>query len=758
MIKNLVIVESPTKAKTIQNYLNINDFQVVSTFGHISDLPKNNLGIDIKNNFDPKYIIINNKKEIVNYLRKLVNKSKLIWLATDEDREGEAISWHLYKELNIPDNKLNRIVFHEITKNSIINAIKNPRLINYNLVNAQQARRILDRLVGFNISPILWRKIKTGLSAGRVQSIAVRLIVEREKEINNFTCIYYYKVIIFLISKKGYEIKAELNQKINSKIEIKRLLNKCINEQFQINKIEIKKNKKKPLPPFTTSSLQQEAYKILNYSVAKTMYLAQELYEEGYITYTRTDSVHLSNEIISKIKEEINQLYGKEYFFYRKYINKIKSAQEAHEAIRPTNIKIIKIITKNIHKYKLYTLIWKRTIASQMSDAILKKILINIKSTISSFHFIYKKEIIDFDGFLKIYNNEEEKNEEEKKNILLLNNKDFLERKKILAIQTFKNPPSRYSEASLVKKLEELGIGRPSTYAPIIYTIQKRNYIEIKKYENIKKDYEIISLLEKTISSIKKEEVIKNNKNKIFPTDIGILVNDFLLKYFDKILDYGFTAKIEKDFDEIANGNKEWKKIIKSFYKDFSSILEYVSSNVERVQSKRFLGIDPISGEKVWARIGKFGSLIQIGEVVNNKKPKFASLLKNQNINSISLKDALKNFELPKKIGLYENIEILINIGRYGPYIKYGNNFFSIKKIDDPFNITLNQAIDIIRIKIEENKKNIIKSFKYLDSYIEILKGKYGPYIKYCKKNYKISKNIEPINLTLEDCKIIISK
>lgn len=754
MIKNLVIVESPTKAKTIQSYLNINDFKVVSTFGHISDLPKNNLGIDIKNDFCPKYIIIKNKKEIVNSLRNLVNDSNIIWLATDEDREGEAISWHLYKELNIPDKKLNRIVFHEITKKSIIESIKNPRLINYNLVNAQQTRRILDRLVGFNISPILWRKVKTGLSAGRVQSIAVRLIVEREKKINNFPNIFFYKILIFLLSKNGEEIKAELNKKINSKSEAEILLKKCINEKFQINKIEIKKNKKKPLPPFTTSSLQQEAYKILNYSVAKTMFLAQNLYEEGYITYTRTDNVHISNDIISKVEKEIKKIYGKEYFCYRVYNNNIKSAQEAHEAIRPTNIEIFKINTKDIYKNKLYNLIWKRTIASQMSDAVFKKKIINIKSTISFIDFIYNQETIDFYGFLKVYDNEKRK-----KNISLLDFKDqeILERKKISAVQTFKTPPSRYSEASLVKELEELGIGRPSTYVPIISTIQKRNYIEIKKYEELEREYEIINIIDNKISYIKEKEFLKINKKRIHPTDIGILVNDFLLKYFSKILDYGFTAKIEKDLDEIANGKKEWIKIIKFFYEDFAPILEYVSTHVERFQSKRLLGIDPKSGEKVWARIGKFGSLIQIGEPINNKKPKFASLLKNQKIDSLSLEDALKNFELPKKIGSYEDKEILVNIGKYGPYIKHGDKFFAIKKYD-PFNITINQAINIIITKIEESKKNIIKSFKYLDSYIEILNGKYGPYIRYSKKNYKISKNIEPVNLTLEDCKIIISK
>lgn len=755
MIKNLVIVESPTKAKTIQSFLNINDFKVVSTFGHIVDLPKNNIGIDIKNNFCPKYIIIKNKNEIVNKLRKLVNDSNLIWLATDEDREGEAISWHLYKKLNIPNNKLNRIVFHEITKNAIIESIKNPRLINYNLVNAQQARRILDRLVGFNISPILWKKIKTGLSAGRVQSIALRLIVEREKEINNFLNISYYKILIFLISKNGNEIKAELNKKIFSKIEVIKLFNNLINEKFQIKKIEIKKNKKKPLSPFTTSSLQQEAYKILNYSVKKTMYLAQELYEEGYITYIRTDSVYLSNDIISKIEEIIIELYGKEYFYYREYINKIKSAQEAHEAIRPTNIKVLEINTKNIYKYKLYLLIWKRTIASQMSDSIIKKILINIKSTISLLDFFYKEEIIDFDGYLKVYNNEKTK-----KNIIFnkLDNNDFLEQKKILAIETFKNPPSRYSEASLIKKLEDLGIGRPSTYVPIISTIQKRNYIEIKKYQKVEKNYEVISLIKNNISSIKEKEFLNINNKKIFPTDIGIIVNDFLVKYFTKILDYEFTAKIEKDFDEIANGNKEWKEIINFFYKDFSNKIEYVLNNVKRIQNKKLLGIDPKSGKNVWVKLGKFGSLIQIGEFTDKIKPKFASLLKNQNINSISLEDALKNFELPKKLGLYNNKEILINIGKYGPYIKYGDIFIAIKKEYDPFKITLEESINIINIQNEETKKNIIKSFKYLDSYIEILKGKYGPYIKYCKKNYKISKNIEPINLTLEDCKIIISK
>lgn len=759
MIKNLVIVESPTKAKTIQKYLG-NNFQVVSSFGHISDLPEKKLGINIKNNFTPTYLVPNSKKNIVKKLKSLVDNSNIIWLATDEDREGEAISWHLFKELNIPEEKIRRIVFHEITEKSIDKAIKNPRSINYNLVNSQQARRILDRLVGFKLSPILWKKIKTGLSAGRVQSIAVRLIAEKENQIKNFLPKSFYKIFGIFYLKNKYEIKAELEKKFFNKNEMENFLESCIDKKFIISNIVNTINKKSPNPPFTTSTLQQESAKKFNYSIAYTMNIAQQLYEEGYITYTRTDSLNLSKDIIHDIKIYINENYNKNYLCYRKYNTKIKSAQEAHESIRPTDIKK-SILDLNNDQKRIYDLIWKRVISSQMSDAILENKKIFIK-TPGEYNFIYNLTSIKFNGFLKINsNNKNPKNILELSENINLKKNDKLYIKDIYAIQKFSKYPSRYNEASLVKTLENLGIGRPSTYVPIISVIQKRNYVEIKNSKGIERFYNKISfkMKEKKFIYKKEKEITGLINKKFFLTDTGIIVNDFLVKYFNKILDYGFTAKIEKNFDEIAYGKKSWNNIIQNFYNEFHNRVKYVIKNANITKGERLLGIHPESGEKIWAKLGRFGPMIQIGEKsINSKKPRFVSLFGNKKIGSISLEEALDLLKLPINLGFFKKIEITINVSRYGPYIKYGNNFISIKKEfeDNIFNISLKDSIEIIKNIQKKNSKKIIKHFESENNSIKIINGKYGPYIRENKKNYKIPKDINPSKLTLHDCNNII--
>ncbi|XOD67633.1 MAG: type I DNA topoisomerase [Flavobacteriales bacterium Tduv] len=759
MAKNLVIVESPAKAKTIQGYLG-KDFQVASSFGHISDLPEKGMGIDVKNNFQPTYIVPEEKKEVVKKLQKLAKKAEVIWLATDEDREGEAISWHLYKELNIPDEKIRRIVFHEITPKAIHQAVENPRSINYDLVNAQQARRVLDRLVGFELSPILWRKIKTGLSAGRVQSVAVRLIVEREEEIKKFSTISFYKVSAIFLSQKEEAFKAQLEKNFDSKEDAEAFLKTCINGIFTIDQIEIKPSKKSPAAPFTTSTLQQEASKKLSYSVARTMRLAQQLYEEGYITYMRTDSVNLSEEAIAATQKQITSRYGKEYSHPRKYTTKNKSAQEAHEAIRPTDMGK-PYAGLDSAQQRLYEMIWKRIIAGQMSDALLEKTNIHI-STPTPYKFISKGEVLTFDGFLKVYNeSQEEENEEAKKGSLpKLNKGETVKNKEILATQRFTKHPTRYSEASLVRTLEELGIGRPSTYVPTISTIQKRNYVEIQDLEGMERPYEILTLKDEEIFKTQEKEITGADKKKFIPTDIGVIVNRFLVQYFQQVLNYGFTAKVEEDFDDIARGKKTWTKIIRSFYGGFHPKVEDVAKNAERTQGERLLGTEPKSGKNVWAKIGRFGPMIQIGEAEDEEKPRFASLLKHQQINSISLEEALKIFELPRKLGLFEEKEVRTSIGRFGPYLKYGSKFVSIKKDTgyDPFEITLEQAIGLIKDKRQEDEKKLIQCFKTIDPPIEILNGRFGPYIRYGKKNHKIPKNIKSEHLTLEDCQQLILK
>ncbi|WP_185869377.1 type I DNA topoisomerase [Blattabacterium cuenoti] len=704
MKKNLVIVESPIKANTIQTFLGKN-YYVVSSNGHLVDLPEKEIGVKIKENFKPNYTILPNKKKIVQNFKILIKDYQIIWLASDEDREGEAIAYQIYKIFNIPSEKYRRIVFHEITKKAIFNAIENPRLINYNLVYAQQARRILDRLVGFKLSPILWKKVKTGLSAGRVQSAVVKLIVEREEKIQNFIPTPVYQITATFINKKII-FNAKLEKKIEDKKEIKKILSLCINSSFKIEKILVKQEKKTPPPPFTTSSLQQEACNKLNYSISKTMFLSQKLYEKGYITYTRTDSINLSKDILYEIKNYILSLYGKKYFFYRNFSNYKKNfSQEAHEAIRPTIIFFNKDYYKSldIFQKRLYKLIWERTIIGQMTDATIEKKIFYIKSSHIENFFICTKKIFLFDGFTKITN----KKKEEKNIPENINKKNsILKIEKIIAKQIIKNNIYRYNEATLVKNLEKLGIGRPSTYVPIISTIQRRNYVCLKKKSQKIKTQEIF-LLKKNIITKTDEKIIEIEKNKFIPTEMGILTTDFLQKNFQKIVDYDFTASLEKKFDDIAKGEISWTKILEDFYNEFYKKIEYVKKYVKKINKNRFLGIDPISNRKIFAKIAKFGPIIQIGEFQDKDKPKFFPLLNSQKIDTISLQKALKIIDLPKIIGTFEKENILLKINKYNIYIKHKNKFFPIEEeiFFNSKSFNLEQAIDIII----NNRKKINK-------------------------------------------------
>ncbi|WP_185861914.1 type I DNA topoisomerase [Blattabacterium cuenoti] len=693
MNENLVIVESPTKASTIQIFLGKN-YHVVSSYGHLIDLPEKKIGIEIKNNFKPNYVILSKKKKIVQNLKILIKNYKIIWLASDEDREGEAIAYQIYKTFNIPSNKYRRIFFHEITKKAIYHAIKNPRLIDYNLVYAQQARRILDRLVGFQLSPILWKKINAGLSAGRVQSAAVRLIVEREQKIKELKSIPIYKIYGTFINDKKMIFNAKLEKEIENKKKVKNILLSCINTTFSVKNIFSKNEKKSPPPPFTTSSLQQEACNKLKYSISKTMFLAQKLYEKGFITYIRTDSNTLSNDILLEIKDYILSLYGKKYFFLRKFYKKNKFLKEAHEAIRPTIINYNKnyLESLDIFQKHLYKLIWERTIIGQMTDTVIEKKNFYIQSSHLEYSFIYTKKTILFDGFMKITN------KDKKCNDLEIKQGSFLKKEKIIAKQVFLNNIYRYNEASLVKNLEKLGIGRPSTYVPIVSTIQKRNYVSIQK---IIKKIRICEnfILKGNFISEKNDQIIEIEKNKFIPTEIGILTTNFLKKNFKKIVDYDFTASLEKNFDEIAKGKQSWIEIIKNFYEEFYKKIEYVKKYVNKIHKERFLGIDPKSNKKIFAKIARFGPIIQMGEFKDKDKPKFSPLLNSQKIDTISLSEALKIIDLPKSLGFFKKEEILLKINKYNIYIKYNKKFFPIdKKIffnSNPLN--LDKAIDIIK-------------------------------------------------------------
>jgi len=708
MSKNLVIVESPAKAKTIEKFLG-NDYRVMSSFGHIRDLAEKGIGIDFENNYQPQYIVTPDKKKVVSELKKASKEAEMIWLASDEDREGEAIAWHLYEELKLKKDNTKRIVFHEITKEAILHAIETPRSIDINLVDAQQARRVLDRIVGFELSPVLWRKVRPSLSAGRVQSVAVRLIVEREREINQFIPESSYRVnaIFKSIDIKGQpvELKTELQQRFSTKAEALAFLEKCKSSRFTIDSIVTKPARKTPAPPFTTSTLQQEAARKLGFSVAQTMQVAQRLYEAGKITYMRTDSVNLSDSAIETSKAEIISMAGQKYVHTRRFNTKTKGAQEAHEAIRPSYMNA-HTVEGTTQEKKLYELIWKRTIASQMADAELEKTSIYINISDSPYQFIASGEVIVFDGFLKVYieSTDDESDAENESLLPAMKSGEKLIPGEIVAQQRFTQKPARYSEASLVRKLEELGIGRPSTYAPTISTIQNRTYVEKGDRQANKRDYNELKLIGDKITDKIKTENTGAEKSKLFPTDIGIVVNDFLTEYFPDILSFDFTANIEKEFDHIANGKTQWTKSIDKFYKKFHPIVEDTMKNSERQVGERILGVDPVSGRQLSVKIGKFGPLAQIGTAEEEEKPVFASLRRDQSIENITLEDALELFKLPRQVGEFEEKAMTVAIGRFGPYIRHDGSFYSLPKTDDPMKITAERAVEIIEAKREEEK------------------------------------------------------
>jgi DNA topoisomerase-1 len=761
MADNLVIVESPAKAKTIEKFLG-KDFVVKSSFGHIRDLSPKDLSVDVEHDFKPQYEIPTDKKKMVTELKKLAKKAKIVWLATDEDREGEAISWHLAEALGLDKDKTKRIVFHEITKQAILDAVENPRGIDYNLVDAQQARRVLDRLVGFKLSPVLWKKVKPALSAGRVQSVAVRLIVEREEDVKNFKPESSYKVTaVFEIVKDGgnTNVEAELQNRFKTKDEAVAFLNKCLLAEYTIESVEKKPSKKSPAPPFITSTLQQEASRKLGFSVSKTMVVAQQLYESGKITYMSTDSVNLSNLAIGMAKKVITNIYGKDYVKTRKYKTKSKSAQEAHEAIRPTYLDNQTISGDNSQQ-RLYELIWKRTIASQMSDAQLEKTTIKIGVSTADEKFIARGEVIKFDGFLKVYmeSTDDEDSASTPKGLLPpMKAGEKLIAKEIDATQRFTQSPPRYTEASLVKKLEELGIGRPSTYAPTISTIQKRGYVEKADKQGTERKYDFISLSDGEIKEEIKSEKTGYEKAKLFPTDIGTIVNNFLVEYFDKILNYNFTAEVEKEFDEIAEGNKAWNEMIKEFYGPFNENVEETLEKSKKQSGERLLGQDPETGKNVFAKIGRYGPIVQIGESNDEEKPRFAGLKKGRSIEDVTLEEALDMFKLPRTIGKFEEEDMVVAIGRFGPYVRHNSKFYALGKTDDPITVTAERAIEIIEAKRKADKEKTIKEFKE-DPSLKVLNGRYGAYITKDKKNYRIPKSKDPKELTLEECLEIIEK
>ncbi|MDY6800296.1 MAG: type I DNA topoisomerase [Bacteroidota bacterium] len=756
MSENLVIVESPAKAKTIEKFLG-KDFVVKSSYGHIRDLAKKDFGIDINNDYEPQYIIPDDKKAVVNELKKDAKNAKMVWLASDEDREGEAIAWHLFKVLELDPQKTKRIVFHEITKDAIQNAIKNPRPIDENLVNAQQARRILDRLVGFELSPVLWKKVKPSLSAGRVQSVAVKLLVEREREIMNFKSESYFKITgIFQTTGKN-ELKADLNKRLKHKEEVLSFFEKNKSAEFIINNIVKKPGRKSPSPPFTTSTLQQEASRKLGFSVAQTMAVAQRLYEAGKITYMRTDSVNLSSMAINTAKKVILDEYGEKYLKIRKYTTKSKGAQEAHEAIRPTFIDK-QTVSGSDREKRLYELIWKRTIASQMSDALLEKTTINIDiSNAQDKKFVANGEVLKFDGFLTVYieSIDDERDEETKGLLPSVTKGEKLDYQSIIAIERFTYHPPRYTEASLVKKLEELGIGRPSTYAPTISTIQNRGYVIKEDRPGKERNYMAISLKNNIINEETKKEITGAEKSKLFPNDIGMVVNDFLDDHFDEIMNYNFTATVEEEFDEIAQGNLPWTKMIDKFYKPFHHRVDETLKTSARSVGERILGKDPKTRKPVIAKIGPYGPMVQLGDKDDEEKPKFASLQRGQHLESITLKEALELFKLPREIGTFEGEKVVVSIGRFGPYVRHNSKFYSLKKDDNPYKIKLDRAIELIKEKREKEKAKIINDFPE-DKDLQLLNGRWGPYISYKKKNYKIPKGEKAEDLSYDDCMKII--
>ncbi len=760
MSKNLVIVESPAKAKTIEKFLGA-DYQVMSSFGHIRDLAEKGIGIDFENNYAPVYVVSTDKKKVVSELKKAAKAAETVWLASDEDREGEAIAWHLYDELKLDKKNTKRIVFHEITKDAILRAIETPREIDVHLVDAQQARRVLDRIVGFELSPVLWRKVKPSLSAGRVQSVAVRLIVEREREINLFTAESSYRVQAVLngtdVSGNPVVIKAELQHRFATKAEALNFLENSKTASYKVEEITTKPIKKSPAPPFTTSTLQQEAARKLGFPVSLTMRVAQSLYESGKITYMRTDSVNLSDLALNTAKAEIKAMAGDRYVKIRKFTTTSKGAQEAHEAIRPTYMNA-PTVTGTAQEQKLYELIWKRTIASQMADAELEKTSIVISTTAGTSKFIASGEVIVFDGFLKVYLESSDDEEAEAEGLLpQMKSGEVLDAAEITAQQRFTQRPPRYSEASLVRKLEELGIGRPSTYAPTITTIQNRTYVEKGDRPAEKREYNLLTLKNGKINDKNHTENTGAEKAKLFPTDIGMVVNDFLTEYFPSIMSYDFTARIEKEFDSVAEGKVNWVSSIDSFYKKFHPIVEDTLKNSERQSGERILGTDPVSGRQLSVKIGRYGPVAQIGTAEEDEKPQFASLRKDQSIENISLEEALELFKLPRTIGQFEEKDMTVAIGRFGPYIRHDGAFYSLPKDVDPMSIGADAAVEIIIAKREAERNKVISVLGEKGEY-QVLNGRFGPYFTFEKTNYKIPKGTDPATLTAEDCAELVAK
>lgn len=751
MAKNLVIVESPAKAKTIEKFLG-KDFQVESSFGHIADLPSKELGVNVEGDFKPKYIVSTDKKAVVKKLKDLAKKAETVWLASDEDREGEAIAWHLAEQLKLKDENTKRIVFNSITKKAILKAIENPRTINYNLVDAQQARRVLDRIVGYELSPVLWRKVKPGLSAGRVQSVAVRLIVEREREIEGFTPVASYRVDAEFVNAEGKKFKAKLAKNFSTKKEAEDFLNSCLEAEFSVADLQKKPAKKSPAPPFTTSTLQQEASRKLGFPVAKTMMVAQRLYEAGLITYMRTDSVNLSDDAKNAAQAEIIASYGEEYSKPRNYATKSKGAQEAHEAIRPTNMENHEI-TGEYDQTRLYSLIWKRTLASQMSEAQLERTVVKIDNNKNKKQFTANGEVITFEGFLKVYLEGNDNEDEEQAGMLpKMEVKEPLINELITATERYTRPPARFSEAALVKRLEELGIGRPSTYAPTISTIQRRQYIEKGTVEGKERNYTQLSLVNQTVSEQLLTERVGSDKGKLVPTDIGNIVNDFLVANFDTILDYGFTAKVENEFDEIAEGKEDWIAMIKDFYKNFHVVVEDVAENAERAKGERLLGVDPESGKNVYVRLGRYGAMVQIGEATDEEKPRFASLQGDQTMNSITYEEAMDLFKLPKTLGDYEEKEVVVANGRFGPYIKFDGKYVSLDKGENPMSVDMDRAIELIEAK----RKADAPIGEYEGMPIQKGVGRFGPFIKWNSIFINVNKKYDFDNLSQADLEELI--
>ncbi|GFD81205.1 type I DNA topoisomerase [Tenacibaculum sp. ZH5_bin.1] len=751
MAKNLVIVESPAKAKTIEKFLG-KDFQVESSFGHIADLPSKELGVNVEGDFKPKYIVSTDKKAVVKKLKDLAKKAETVWLASDEDREGEAIAWHLAEQLKLKNENTKRIVFNSITKNAILKAIENPRTINYNLVDAQQARRVLDRIVGYELSPVLWRKVKPGLSAGRVQSVAVRLIVEREREIEGFTPVASYRVDAEFVNAEGKKFKAKLAKNFSTKKEAENFLNSCLGAEFSVADLQKKPAKKSPAPPFTTSTLQQEASRKLGFPVAKTMMVAQRLYEAGLITYMRTDSVNLSDDAKKAAQAEIIASYGEEYSKPRNYATKSKGAQEAHEAIRPTNMENHEI-TGEYDQTRLYSLIWKRTLASQMSEAKLERTVVKIDNNKNKKQFTANGEVITFEGFLKVYLEGTDNEEEEQAGMLpKMEVNEELINELITATERYTRPPARFSEASLVKQLEELGIGRPSTYAPTISTIQRREYIEKGTVEGKERNYTQLSLANQEVSEQILTERVGSDKGKLVPTDIGNIVNDFLVENFDAILDYGFTAKVENEFDEIAEGKEDWIAMIKDFYKNFHVVVEDVAANAERAKGERLLGVDPESGKNVYVRLGRYGAMVQIGEATDEEKPRFASLQGDQTMNSITYEEAMDLFKLPKTLGDYEEKEVVVANGRFGPYIKFDGKYVSLDKGENPMSVDMDRAIELIEAK----RKADAPIGEYEGMPIQKGVGRFGPFIKWNSIFINVNKKYDFDNLSQADLEELI--